>query len=223
MIQLENCRKTYMHGSNVTEAMSDVSLHVKSGEFLAIMGASGSGKSTLLHILGCIDRPTGGTYFYNGIDVNALSSKEWHRFRKNHISFVFQNFALMNQYTVEENIAIAMDGLLNSPKRRKIREVAELLKIDDVLYKLPMYISGGQQQRTAIARALVSKGELVLCDEPTGALDRRTGEEIMKVIATLRENGKTIIVVTHDPAVASVADRILYMEDGRLLSKDLEQ
>ncbi|MCQ2422454.1 MAG: ABC transporter ATP-binding protein [Lachnospiraceae bacterium] len=196
---------------------------MKSGEFLAIMGASGSGKSTLLHILGCIDRPTGGTYFYNGIDVNALSSKEWHRFRKNHISFVFQNFALMNQYTVEENIAIAMDGLLNSPKRRKIREVAELLKIDDVLYKLPMYISGGQQQRTAIARALVSKGELVLCDEPTGALDRRTGEEIMKVIATLRENGKTIIVVTHDPAVASVADRILYMEDGRLLSKDLEQ
>lgn len=223
MIQLENCRKTYMHGSNVTEAMSDVSLHVKSGEFLAIMGASGSGKSTLLHILGCIDRPTGGTYFYNGIDVNALSSKEWHRFRKNHISFVFQNFALMNQYTVEENIAIAMDGLLNSPKKRKIREVAELLKIDDVLYKLPMYISGGQQQRTAIARALVSKGELVLCDEPTGALDRGTGEEIMKVIATLRENGKTIIVVTHDPAVAAVADRILYMEDGRLLSKDLEQ
>lgn len=223
MIQLENCRKTYMHGSNVTEAMSDVSLHVKSGEFLAIMGASGSGKSTLLHILGCIDRPTGGTYFYNGIDVNAFSSKEWHRFRKNHISFVFQNFALMNQYTVEENIAIAMDGLLNSPKRRKIREVAELLKIDDVLYKLPMYISGGQQQRTAIARALVSKGELVLCDEPTGALDRGTGEEIMKVIATLRENGKTIIVVTHDPAVAAVADRILYMEDGRLLSKDLEQ
>lgn len=212
-----------MHGSNVTEALSDVSLHVKSGEFLAIMGASGSGKSTLLHILGCIDRPTGGTYFYNGIDVNALSSKEWHRFRKNHISFVFQNFALMNQYTVEENIAIAMDGLLNSPKRRKIREVAELLKIDDVLYKLPMYISGGQQQRTAIARALVSKGELVLCDEPTGALDRGTGEEIMKVIATLRENGKTIIVVTHDPAVAAVADRILYMEDGRLLSKDLEQ
>lgn len=223
MIQLENCRKTYMHGSNVTEALSDVSLHVKSGEFLAIMGASGSGKSTLLHILGCIDRPTGGTYFYNGIDVNALSSKEWHRFRKNHISFVFQNFALMNQYTVEENIAIAMDGLLNSPKKRKIREVAELLKIDDVLYKLPMYISGGQQQRTAIARALVSKGELVLCDEPTGALDRGTGEEIMKVIATLRENGKTIIVVTHDPAVAAVADRILYMEDGRLLSKDLEQ
>lgn len=223
MIQLENCRKTYMHGSNVTEAMSDVSLHVKSGEFLAIMGASGSGKSTLLHILGCIDRPTGGTYFYNGIDVNALSSKEWHRFRKNHISFVFQNFALMNQYTVEENIAIAMDGLLNSPKKRKIREVAELLKIDDVLYKLPMYISGGQQQRTAIARALVSKGELVLCDEPTGALDRGTGEEIMKVIATFRENGKTIIVVTHDPAVAAVADRILYMEDGRLLSKDLEQ
>lgn len=223
MIQLENCRKTYMHGSNVTEAMSDVSLHVKSGEFLAIMGASGSGKSTLLHILGCIDRPTGGTYFYNGIDVNALSSKEWHRFRKNHISFVFQNFALMNQYTVEENIAIAMDGLLNSPKKRKIREVAELLKIDDVLYKLPMYISGGQQQRTAIARALVSKGELVLCDEPTGALDRGTGEEIMNVIATLRENGKTIIVVTHDPAVAAVADRILYMEDGRLLSKDLEQ
>lgn len=223
MIQLENCRKAYMHGSNVTEALSDVSLHVKSGEFLAIMGASGSGKSTLLHILGCIDRPTGGTYFYNGIDVNALSSKEWHRFRKNHISFVFQNFALMNQYTVEENIAIAMDGLLNSPKRRKIREVAELLKIDDVLYKLPMYISGGQQQRTAIARALVSKGELVLCDEPTGALDRGTGEEIMKVIATLRENGKTIIVVTHDPAVAAVADRILYMEDGRLLSKDLEQ
>ncbi len=223
MIQLENCRKTYMHGSIVTEAMSDVSLHVKSGEFLAIMGASGSGKSTLLHILGCIDRPTGGTYFYNGIDVNALSSKEWHRFRKNHISFVFQNFALMNQYTVEENIAIAMDGLLNSPKKRKIREVAELLKIDDVLYKLPMYISGGQQQRTAIARALVSKGELVLCDEPTGALDRGTGEEIMNVIATLRENGKTIIVVTHDPAVAAVADRILYMEDGRLLSKDLEQ
>ena len=222
MIDLIDCNKVYRHDSAETHALRDVSLSVSQGEFLAIMGASGSGKSTLLHILGCMDRPSSGRYLYDGVDVNALSTGKWHLFRKKHIAFVFQNFALMNHYTVEENIALAMNGCLNAKKKKQIRETAEMLKITDTLDKLPIHISGGQQQRAAIARALLCEGELVLCDEPTGALDRKTGEEIMCAVKNLQKNGKTVIVVTHDSSVAKLADRILYMEDGRLLSNAMQ-
>ncbi len=218
MIKLRNVNKTYKNGENKTLALNDVSIDIDEGEMIAIMGISGSGKSTLLNILGCMDCFNSGEYLYRDIEVHSLNKKCFHQFRKEHIGFVFQHFALMNQYTVYENIELPL-SIQNVPKkerRERVYDALEKMGIKDIAKKLPTKISGGQQQRCAIARALASGNELILADEPTGALDVNTGNEIMSIFKELNQQGKTIVIVTHDYKVAAYAHRILYMNDGKI-------
>lgn len=219
MIELKNISKRYAPGGVVTDALRGVSLTVGDGEFAAVMGASGSGKSTLLNIIGCMDTASGGEYFLDGREVSKLSSKELSKIRGEKITFVFQNFALMEKYTAYENIELPLlnRGVPASERKRKAHEAAERLGISGQLKKLPKQMSGGQQQRVALARALASGADIILADEPTGALDKKTGTELMEIFSELNKNGKTIIIVTHDRAVADCADRIITISDGRII------
>lgn len=221
MIKLIHVKKDYTEGGVVTNALKDINLEVKDGEFVAIMGASGSGKSTLLHILGGMDKLTSGEYYYNDEAVHDMSMGRLNIFRRDHVSFVFQNAALMKYYTVAENIEMPLLSMNVGKKERKkiIEEKMEAVGIAHLAKKLPIHISGGEQTRTAIARALAGDNELLLADEPTGALDQTTGKEIMEVFKKVHEMGKTIILITHDPNVAAYADRIIRIEDGKIIKK----
>lgn len=219
MIRLKNISKRYLLGEVITNALNNVSLTIADGEFAAIMGTSGSGKSTLLNIIGCMDVPTSGEYHLDDRLVSELKSKELSEIRNKKISFVFQNFALMEKYTAYENIELPLiNGRVPAKKRQtKVREAASRLGIEDQLRKLPKQMSGGQQQRVAIARALASGAEIILADEPTGALDKKTGAEVMEILKELNSEGKTIVIVTHDPIIAERADRIITISDGRII------
>lgn len=220
MIKLIHVKKDYTEGGVVTNALKDINLEVKDGEFVAIMGASGSGKSTLLHILGGMDKLTSGEYYYNDEAVHDMSMGRLNIFRRDHVSFVFQNAAPMKYYTVAENIEMPLLSMNVGKKERKkiIEEKMEAVGIAHLAKKLPIHISGGEQTRTAIARALAGDNELLLADEPTGALDQTTGKEIMEVFKKVHEMGKTIILITHDPNVAAYADRIIRIEDGKIIN-----
>lgn len=220
MIKLIHVKKDYTEGGVITNALKDINLEVKDGEFVAIMGASGSGKSTLLHILGGMDKLTSGEYYYNDEAVHDMSMGRLNIFRRDHVSFVFQNAALMKYYTVAENIEMPLLSMNVGKKERKkiIEEKMEAVGIAHLAKKLPIHISGGEQTRTAIARALAGDNELLLADEPTGALDQTTGKEIMEVFKKVHEMGKTIILITHDPNVAACADRIIRIEDGKIIN-----
>ena len=220
MIKLIHVKKDYTEDGVITNALKDINLEVKDGEFVAIMGASGSGKSTLLHILGGMDKLTSGEYFYNDEAVHDMSMGRLNIFRRDHVSFVFQNAALMKYYTVAENIEMPLLSMNVGKKERKkiIEEKMEAVGIAHLAKKLPIHISGGEQTRTAIARALAGDNELLLADEPTGALDQTTGKEIMEVFKKVHEMGKTIILITHDPNVAAYADRIIRIEDGKIIN-----
>lgn len=226
LIKLNDIVKIYGKNDTEVKALAGVHLEVGTGELLSVMGASGSGKSTLLNILGAMDSPTGGEYtFYDEekIKVNELKNNQLHEFRKNHISFVFQQFALMKHYTVYENVEMPLRilGLSRKEKTERIFQAFDELGITDLAKKKPAQISGGQQQRCAIARALVKNSKLILADEPTGALDRKNSEEIMKIFMELRKKGKTIIIATHDSTIAKMTDRIINIEDGKLASAHL--
>lgn len=216
MIKMINVTKTYKTEGVETKALKGINLEVKDGEFLAVMGASGSGKSTLLHILGGMDTLTSGEYYYNDEAVHKMSMQKLNLFRRNYINFVFQNAALMKYYTVAENIEMPLLSMNMPAKERKaiIEEKMKAVGIDHLAKKLPSHISGGEQTRTAIARALVSGNDLLLADEPTGALDYNTGKEIMSVFQKVHEMGKTIVLITHDPNVAAYADRVVRIQDG---------
>ena len=220
MIKLIHVKKDYTEGGVITNALKDINLEVKDGEFVAIMGASGSGKSTLLHILGGMDKLTSGEYFYNDEAVHDMSMGRLNIFRRDHVSFVFQNAALMKYYTVAENIEMPILSMNVGKKERTkiIEEKMEAVGIAHLAKKLPIHISGGEQTRTAIARARAGDNELLLADEPTGALDQTTGKEIMEVFKKVHEMGKTIILITHDPNVAAYADRIIRIEDGKIIN-----
>lgn len=220
MIKLIHVKKDYTEGGVITNALKDINLEVKDGEFVAIMGASGSGKSTLLHILGGMDKLTSGEYYYNDEAVHDMSMGRLNIFRRDHVSFVFQNAALMKYYTVAENIEMPLLSMNIGKKERKkiIEDKMEAVGIAHLAKKLPIHISGGEQTRTAIARALAGDNELLLADEPTGALDQTTGKEIMEVFKKVHEMGKTIILITHDPNVAAYADRIIRIEDGKIIN-----
>lgn len=220
MIKLIHVKKDYTEGGVITNALKDINLEVKDGEFVAIMGASGSGKSTLLHILGGMDKLTSGEYYYNDEAVHDMSMGRLNIFRRDHVSFVFQNAALMKYYTVAENIEMPLLSMNVGKKERKkiIEKKMEAVGIAHLAKKLPIHISGGEQTRTAIARALAGDNELLLADEPTGALDQTTGKEIMEVFKKVHEMGKTIILITHDPNVAAYADRIIRIEDGKIIN-----
>lgn len=216
MIEIINGIKIYKVKDVQTPALRGLNLHVDVGEFVAIMGPSGCGKSTLLNILGGMDTLTSGVYKFNGETVPTDNVRELHAFRRDHVSFVFQNFALIPYYTVYENVVIPLTAKGVKPKERKqiVMEKLEYLGIADLAKKLPIHISGGQQQRCAIARALAAGNELLLADEPTGALDSDTAAETMELLRGLNKEGKTIIVITHDSNVASYATRTLHMLDG---------
>lgn len=222
MVRLREATKIYTNGQSNKMALNKLDLAVSEGEYVAVMGASGCGKSTLLNILGCMDTLTSGEYYFGDVCVSSLSTKKLHRFRKEYIGFVFQNFALMNRYTIYENVELPLlaRGVPLLKRKARTLEIMDAMGIGDLRNQLPMQTSGGQQQRAAIARALVSGNPLLLADEPTGALDQKTGNEIMNVFDSIHKQGKTIILVTHDEKIAKRADRIIWMEDGNWLKKE---
>lgn len=219
MIKLNNIVKSYKIENQEFHALDGANLDVKEGEMIAIMGPSGSGKSTMLNIIGGMDKASSGDYWFNDIKVSELSTNALHRFRRNNVSFVFQHFALMNQYTVYQNVEVPLIAQhVGTLKRRKIiMEQLKRLGIENQAKKYPLQLSGGQQQRCAIARALAANNKLILADEPTGALDLATGEEMMKIFQEIRDEGKTVIVITHDTNIASKCERTIRIEDGKIL------
>ena len=227
MITLEHVCKIYGKGDNKKEALKDINLTIQDGELVAIMGTSGSGKTTLLNMIGAMDSISSGCYKYQtkerSIEVDKLKNQGLHMFRKENVSFVFQQFALMNHYTVYENVEMPLRirNLSKKQRRKMVMEQLEKMHIADLAKKWPVQISGGQQQRCAIARALVQETDLLLADEPTGALDHATGTEIMNLLKEINDEGKTVIIVTHDPEIAACAKRIVRIEDGKLVSDEI--
>ncbi|HXG10380.1 MAG TPA: ABC transporter ATP-binding protein [Gemmataceae bacterium] len=223
IIALKDVHKIYDTGEVKVPALRGVSLTVLSGEFLAIMGASGSGKSTLMNILGCLDRPTSGTYRFDGQDVAKLSRTALAHLRNRKLGFVFQGFNLLKRHTAVENVELPLlyAGVSARERRRRALAMLEMVGLADRANHLPNQLSGGQQQRVAIARALVNKPQVLLADEPTGNLDSRTGAEILAEFQRLnRELGQTIILVTHDPTIARCAPRQVTVKDG-LIESDI--
>jgi len=219
---VENLVKTYTKpGSRVcVQALRGVSIGFREGESVAICGASGSGKSTLLNLLGCLDRPTSGRYLLGDVDVSHLSDDQLSEVRSRHIGFVFQSFNLVQQLTVLENIEVPLfyQGVEHAVRRRKALTMIEAVDLADRADHRPTELSGGQQQRVAIARAMINDPLIILADEPTGNLDTATGEMILRLFDELRDSGRTIILVTHEPDVARRCERIITLRDGEILS-----
>jgi putative ABC transport system ATP-binding protein len=221
LIYLQDVQKVYDTGEVKVNALRGVSLTVQAGEFVAIMGASGSGKSTLMNIIGCLDRPTSGTYLFDGQDVNRRSRTQLSHIRNQKLGFVFQGFNLLKRYSALDNVAMPLLYAGVSTRQRRLRalEMLKLVGLEDRKSHMPNQLSGGQQQRVAIARALVNRPQILLADEPTGNLDSRTGEEILTQFQRLNgELGQTIVMVTHDPTIASHATRQVMVKDGLIES-----
>lgn len=218
MIRGQGIFKTYKGELYETHALQDVSFHVAEGEFVAIMGESGSGKSTLLHIIGCMDRATEGSLYIEGVDTQKLKAKALDKLRKEKINFVFQHFALMEEYSIYENLEspLIARNIRKGKRKEIILEAVEKLGIQELVDKYPTQISGGQRQRVAIARAMITDTPLILADEPTGALDEENTRNVMALFEEMHKAGKTIVLITHDKKVAQYADRILVLRDGRL-------
>ena len=214
MIELKDVTKVYKGDTYETYALKNLSLNIEDGEFVAIMGRSGSGKTTLLNIIGCMDSASQGTVIIDDIDISNASAHKLDVVRRNKISFIFQNYALMQQYSVYENIEVPLNArnIKGQKKRTAIKDIMNKLGISELAKKYPNQISGGEQQRTAIARAFVSDTKYILADEPTGALDYENAIELMKLIKELHKAGKTIIMVTHDSQIASYDDRIVELK-----------
>ncbi|HHZ00521.1 MAG TPA: ABC transporter ATP-binding protein [Tissierellia bacterium] len=219
MIRIENLNKIYKNGSVEVHALKDVNMEVAYGEFLAVMGHFGSGKSTLMNILGCLDRPTSGKYFLDGIDIDIKSPDELSLIRNKKIGFVFQAFNLIPRTNVLRNVELPMIYAKVKAKQRRERalELLEKVGLSDRVNHMPNELSGGQKQRVAIARALANNPPIILADEPTGNLDTNASEEIMKIFRDLNREGTSIIVVTHEPEVAKYADRIIVFKDGCII------
>lgn len=216
MIQLKSICKTYGTYENETRALNNVSLSIERGEMVAVTGTSGSGKSTLLNILGGLDIPNSGNYYFDQFEVTKMNRQEIHAFRKQNIGFVFQNFALIGRYSAYENIELPLIARGVRNRRKIIMDCMEKLGIEKLADRRPDHLSGGQQQRVAIGRALVCDAPLLLCDEPTGALDEKTSMETMDLLNKIHEEGKTIIVVTHDLNIAARCDRKIIIADGEI-------
>ncbi len=219
IIQTENLTRTYAVGNSTVKALRGVNLEVQAGEFVALMGPSGSGKSTMMHLLGCLDTPTAGRYLLEGRDVSTLSKDERAGVRNDRIGFIFQTFNLLPRLNAQENIMLPLlYGRHSADAGRRAAEMLERVHLMPRAQHHPNELSGGERQRVAIARALVADPALVLADEPTGNLDSKTGEEIMRLLVELCSEGRTILIVTHDARVAGHAGRILHMQDGEILN-----
>jgi putative ABC transport system ATP-binding protein len=223
VIETRNLKKVYTTGEVETTALDNVNLNVKHGEFTAIMGPSGCGKSTLLNILGLIDSPTEGHYFFAGEEVSGYSERQRADLRKKNIGYVFQSFNLIDELTVYENIELPLLYMKteSNERRERILEVMEQLKLAHRQGHFPKQLSGGQQQRVAVARAIVGQPKLILADEPTGNLDSSNGEEIMSILTGLNEKGATIIIVTHSEAYAEYSQRIVHLFDGHIVAENM--
>lgn len=221
MITLKNISKIYNQNlPSETPALRDISLEIKQSEFIALTGSSGSGKSTLMHILGMLDRPTAGSYFFKNTQTSTISRTEQSILRNKHIGFIFQRFHLLPGLTAQDNIALPLlyQGVSEKIAREKASKILKNLELSERISHLPHELSGGQQQRVAIGRALITNPDILIGDEPTGALDSKTSTEIMKLLQKIhREDKKTLLIVTHDHKVAQQAERILEMRDGKLL------
>ncbi len=219
MLTLENVTKIYKGDLFETKALQDVSLKVNQGEFVAIMGESGSGKTTLLNIIGGMDVLSSGKYYLQDVPVHECKAEKLDKLRKQYISFIFQHFALMEEYNVFENIEAPLlaRNVRKSVRKKMIKEWAEKLGIEELLDKYPSQISGGQKQRVAFARALVVDSPIILADEPTGALDEDNTKKVMDLFRSLHSDGKTIILITHDNKVADYAERIIEIRDGKVI------
>ncbi|EJT5924732.1 ABC transporter ATP-binding protein [Clostridium perfringens] len=220
LIKLRSVVRTYGKGENIVHALRNINLSIKSGEFVAIMGPSGSGKTTLLNILGCLDSADSGSYELEGREITDTSEKELAKIRNANLGFVVQSFELLNDYTVYENIKIPLEYSDKKIKNKKEKVMGILKELDllDKLNKYPTELSGGQCQRIAIARALINEPKIILADEPTGALDKRTGNEVMNIFKDINKGGTTIILVTHDINIASQCHRIINIEDGFIVN-----
>lgn len=218
-IQICNVTKKYGEGEGLTYALNDVSLSIRRGEFVTIIGESGSGKSTLLNMLGAIDFPSNGKIIVNGRDITKFKEKELTQYRKNEVGFVYQFFYLVTDITVLQNVML-VHGYKHKEQAEKLLDKVGLLEKKD---KFPRQLSGGQQQRVAIARALNKAGDLLLLDEPTGALDEASGIKILELIQTIHDEGKTIILVTHTKEIGLISDRIIKMKDGKIVSDQINE
>jgi putative ABC transport system ATP-binding protein len=224
IIETQGLTKTYGANGNAVHALRGIDLRIERGEFLALIGPSGSGKSTLMSILGCLDTPTGGTYELDGRRVEGLSGSELAAIRNEKIGFVFQQYNLLPKATILRNVELPMlyAGVPRKERRERALQLLEKVGIPDKAGVLPGQLSGGQRQRVAIARALANRPALLLADEPTGALDTRTGEEVLALFRELHAHGNTVLLVTHDPGIAARADRRVELRDGLLL-RDVQE
>lgn len=218
LVELRNVRKTYRMGEEEIHALDDVSLDIAMGDFMSIIGPSGSGKSTLMHILGCLDSPTSGTIQLDGVMIHHASARQLAAIRNRKIGFVFQSFNLLPKLNVLQNVELPMvySGLGGRERRERAMEAMKKVGIDNRAKHRPSQLSGGQQQRVAIARALVNDPRIIFADEPTGNLDSHTGEVVLEMFHKFHEEGRTIILVTHDPEIAAVTPRRLEIRDGKI-------
>ena len=225
MIRLKSLTKVYLTEEVETTALNNITLEVKEGEYVAVMGPSGCGKSTLLNILGMIDKPTSGEFYFYEEEVSKYSERQRANLRKNNIGFVFQSFNLIDELTVYENIELPLLylGYSAAERKKRVSEAMETMEIIARKNHFPQQLSGGQQQRVAVARAVVARPKLILADEPTGNLDSAHGEEVMKILSELHENGTTIVMVTHSPAYAEYSQRIVHLFDGHVVSENIQK
>lgn len=225
MLKLKEIHKSYQQGSQEFPILKGIDLHVKEGDFLAIMGPSGSGKSTLMNIIGCLDKANAGSYHIEGTDVSNLSDNQLSDLRNQKIGFVFQNFNLMPKLTACQNVELPLTYMKIPKKERRERamEMLRLVGLEERSEFKPMELSGGQKQRVAIARALVTNPSFILGDEPTGALDTKTSLQIMELFKQFNEAGKTIVIITHEPEVAQMCKKTVVLRDGNIEHKEVER
>ena len=224
LIDLKNVNKSYRNGDQELQVLKDIHLAVEEGEFVAIMGPSGSGKSTLMNIISMLDRPTSGEYYLEGEEVAKLGEKKLAKVRNQQIGFVFQQFFLLSKLNALQNVELPLiyAGISQSKRKALAEQYLKKVELEARMHHLPSELSGGQKQRVAIARALVNHPSIILADEPTGALDTKTGEQIMELLTELNREGKTIIMVTHEPEIAAFAKRQIVIRDG-VISSDTKK
>ena len=224
ILKLDHIYKDYIQGKMTVPVLKDVCLHVEKGEYVAIMGPSGSGKSTLMNIVGCLDRPTSGSYELAGTDIQSLNEKQLADVRLRNIGFVFQNFQLLPRMTALDNVALPLvyAGMGKKARRAKAKEALQRVGLEDRLMFKPTQLSGGQKQRVAIARAMVNRPDVLLADEPTGALDSKSSKQVMELFQKLNDEGVTVIMITHDSNIAGYAKRIVTIFDGELAEQKEE-
>lgn len=220
MLEVHGVKKIYStrFGGNKVEALKNINFGVEQGEYVSIMGESGSGKTTLLNILAALDKPTSGTVLLNGNDLSKIKDSQLSAFRRDNLGFVFQDFNLLDTFTIEDNIylPLVLSGKSHREMEVKIKPIAAQLGIGDLLKKYPYEVSGGQKQRAAVARAIITNPKLILADEPTGALDSKSSDELLRMFNLINRNGQTIIMVTHSVKAASSANRVLFIKDGEV-------